>query len=197
MFNETRLLDCVSYGSQFGHEFKTRITPLKSGRERRNAEWKLPLGRYSVIFDALKPEDHLLVRGAHMACMGSLIAFRFKDWTDFAAVREPLGTGTGNQQVLMLAKAYKFGPLSMSRPIAKPVPGTVTVFVDGQPAQVEVDYTTGAVTVAGPAGSSITWSGQFDVPVRFESDRLDCDPIVRRSNGFVLSADVDLVEVRL
>ena len=73
----------------------------------------------------------------------------------------------------------------------------MTVYEDGQPIPAVVDYTTGLVTVTAPPSSPITWSGEFDIPVRFESDRLDVDPIARTSQGFVLTADVDLVEVRL
>lgn len=197
MFNETRLLDCVSYGSQFGQEFNTRITALKSGKERRNANWTLPLGRYSVSYQALVPEDHPLVRGAHMACMGSLIAFRFKDWTDYQAQRQQIGVGTGSPQTLQLVKNYPFGPISLARMIKKPVPGTVVIFGYDLPLDAAVDYTTGLVTVTAPTGAPITWSGEFDVPVRFESDRLDVDPVALRNNEYILSADVDLVEDRL
>lgn len=197
MFNETRLLDRVAYGSQFGQEFNTRVVSLRSGHERRNANWTLPLGRYSVIYQALEPADHLLVKGAHMACMGSLIAFRFKDWSDFTATNQVIGTGTGSSQELQLAKAYDFGPLSLSRTITKPVSGTVVVSVAGVPTACVIDYTTGVVTITATASAEITWTGEFDVPVRFESDRLDCDPIAKRSNDFFLTADVGLVEVRI
>lgn len=197
MFNETRLLDKVAYGSQFGQEFNTRIVQLRSGHEKRNANWTLPLGRYSVLYQAIKPDDHMLVKGAHMACMGSLIPFRFKDWSDYIATNEALGTGTGSSQDLQLVKAYSFGPLTLTRNIVKPVSGTVTVYVDGVATAATIDYTTGIVTITADTDAAITWSGEFDVPVRFDSDRLDCDPVAQQSNQFYLTANVDLVEVRL
>lgn len=197
MFNETRLLDDVAYGSHFGHEFSTKITTLRSGSERRQARWTRPLGRYSVVYSALDKEDHKTVRGAHFACMGSLIAFRFKDWTDFEADEELIGEGTGAPHTYQLKKTYAFGPISLERPISKPVPGSVLVFESGQLVASAVDYSTGSVTLTAPPGSPITWAGEFDVPVRFESDRLDFDPVAPTENGFLLSADVDLVEVRL
>ena len=197
LFNETRLLDKVAYGSQFGQEFNTRIVQLRSGREKRNANWSLPLGRYSVLFQAIRPEDHGLVRGAHMACMGSLIAFRFKDHSDYTAEDEALGTGTGASQDLQLIKAYDFGPVTLTRNIVKPVSGTVTIYVNGVPSAAVIDYTTGIVTITAASGAAITWTGEFDVPVRFEADRLDCDPVARQNNLFYLSANVDLTEVRL
>lgn len=197
MFNETRLLDDVAYGSQFGHEFNTRITTLRSGHERRTAAWSRPLGRYSLSYDVLEPDGHQKVLGAHMACMGSLIAFRFKDWTDFQAEQELIGVGTGAIHTYQLIKAYHFGPLRVERLISKPVAGMVEVFEGGELLPATIDYTTGQVTLSAPPGSPITWSGEFDVPVRFESDRLDFDPVGPHEDGFLFSANVDLVEVRL
>lgn len=197
MFNESRLLDCVAYGSSFGMEFNTRITSLRSGQERRNINWSAPLCHGSLLYQNLKPDDHQLVRHAHMASFGAAIPFRFKDWTDYQADDEVIGTGTGSEQVLQLVKTYRFGPLEMQRIIKKPVLGTVTIYESGQPVAAVIDITTGLVTVTAPPGSLITWDGEFDVPVRFVSDRLDSDPIARRANGFILTSDVDLIEVRL
>jgi len=197
LFNETRLLDCVSYGSSFGREFSTRIIGLVSGHERRNANWSRPLGQYSIQFSNLKPQDHAAVKAAHMASMGSLVAFRFKDWTDYTAVAEPLGSAAGGAQTLQLSKSYAFGPITFSQPIFKPVAGTVALTAGGEPIAVTVDSETGMVSFTANPGDAIAWSGEYDVPVRFVSDRLDSDPRVRTAGGFILSSDVDLVEVRL
>ncbi len=197
MFNETRLLDCVAYGSEFGQEFSTRITSLRSGVERRNANWSMPLGRYAVLYQALKPDDHIRVRAAHMASLGALIPFRFKDYSDYQAQQEVIGTGTGVEQTLPLLKRYKFGPVELQRRIIKPVLNTVLVFADGAPVATTVDYVAGTVTFTAAAGAEITWAGEFDIPVRFESDRLDVEPLARIAGGFAVSCNVDLVEVRL
>lgn len=197
IFNEARLLDCVSYGSTFGMEFQTSIITLRSGVERRNANWSKPLGQYSIQYQALKPDDHWQVRQAHMACMGSLVPFRLKDWTDYQAQREYLTDATGAAQTVQLVRVYTFGTVSFQRPIFKPVVGTVALFADDQPLAASVDYTTGLVTFTADPGQEITWSGEFDVPVRFVSDRLDVDPRAKRGNDFILGADVDLIEVRL
>lgn len=195
MFNETRLLDCVAYGSQFGHEFNTGIVRLRNGAERRNARWSMPLGRGAVIYTALRPEDHIKVRAAHMASLGSAIPFRFKDWTDYQAEQEPIGEGTGSAETYQLVKRYTFGPVTLERIIHKPV--FAAVYADGEPIAATVDLTTGEVTTLAPVGAVLTWSGEFDLPVRFESDRLDTEPVARQGSGFMLTCDVDLVEVRL
>ena len=61
----------------------------------------------------------------------------------------------------------------------------------------DVIYVAGTVTFTAAAGSEITWAGEFDIPVRFESDRLDVEPLARIAGGFAVSCNVDLVEVRL
>jgi uncharacterized protein (TIGR02217 family) len=195
MFNETRLLDSVSYGSEFGNEFNTRTIGLRSGHERRNINWTVPLGRYSINYSALLPEHHLLVYHAHMACFGSAIAFRFKDWTDFQAISEPIGIGTGASQDLQLVKTYSFGPLDLVRNITKPV--VATIYEDDVEIASSVDTTTGIVTFTATVDSVITWSGEFDVPVKFDDDRLDFQPSNRSGSRMILSSNVTLSEVRL
>ena len=205
MFNETRLLDAVAYGSEFGAEFRTRIVTLRSGAERRNVGWSMPLGRYSVLYQALQPQDHMAVRGAHMASMGSAIPFRFRDWTDFQADNQAIAIGTGSPQSAQLVKKYPFGPISLERIIKKPVTGTVVITEwDGVPGNdptviaATVIYTTGMVTFSATAGYTVAWSGEFDIPVRFSDDRLDVDPVAMACDSqYLLSTDVELQEIRL
>lgn len=195
IFIEERLLDCVSYGSEFGQEFNTRIVTLQSGVDRRNAQWSAPLGRYSILYNALMESDHQIVRDAHMACMGSAIAFRLKDWTDYLAHNQFIGTGTGDMQTLQCIKQYEFGPVKLTRKIHKLV--SAKVFADNIEIPTTIIKTTGEVIIDAPVDSRITWSGEFDVPVRFNSDRLDWQPVSRSGGKFILSSDVDLTEVRL
>ena len=195
MFNETRLLDSVAYGSEFGKEFNTRIVKLRSGHDRRNINWSAPLGKYSIIYTALLEEDHELVYNAHMASFGSAIGFRFKDFVDYEAVNQLIGVGTGAVQVLQLTKTYSFGPLDLVRNITKPV--SATIYADGIEISSSLDTTTGLVTITAELAADITWSGEFDVPVIFDEDRLDCQPVTKSNGKFLLSSNVTLSEIRL
>ena len=129
-----------------------------------------------------------------MACLGSAIGFLFKDWVDYQATAEVIGTGAGVEQDLQLTKTYTFGGISLVRNIYKPVSGTVQLYENGSPVGSVIDYETGIATVT--ATGTITWTGEFDVPVRFESDRLDYDPVAKRTGGYILTSDVDLIEIR-
>ena len=199
MFIEERLLECVAYGAEFGLQFSTRIVRLKSGREHRNAQWSQPLARGAVMFQNLRPEHHRLVLDAHMACAGSLVGFRFRDWANFQAVDQVIGTGTGTVQTLPLYTVHTFGGEEFQRRISKPVAGTVTVrnLTADAPLTATVDAINGTVTVTAPPGDVIAWSGEYDTPVRFESDELSWQANGRSGSQLLLTADVDLVEIRL
>ena len=111
---------------------------------------------------------------------------------------QPIGTGDGGTRRYFLSKTYADAAGSYRRPIRKPVEGSVRIAVDG----TEVvggwaaDPTTGEVTFdAAPAdGASVTAGFAFDVPVRFDTDRLSIS-VESFHAGDVPS--IPVVEVRL
>jgi len=99
-----------------------------------------------------------------------------------------------------LQKAYASWPWRYLRPIRKPVLGTVRVAIAGD-AQKEsidftVDYATGVVTFAAPPGlaAAVTAGFEFDVPVRFDADRIEVS-VASFQAGHM--PNVPVVEVRL
>ena len=73
------------------------------------------------------------------------------------------------------------------------------VAIDGDevdPAAFELDLTTGVVILAAPpaTGVSVTAGFEFDVPVRFEADRID---VTLESFAAGRMAAVPLIEVRV
>lgn len=195
-FIETRLLDCVSYGTQGGPTWLTRKIDLKSGVIRRNAMRSRPLYRFSLAYNNLDPDGHAAVIDAFNACLGGVHSFRLKDWSDFTATAEQLSAlSTGAPQTLQLRKLYTFGSQTVARPIRKPITGSVTMYRDGVPfVPTSINYTTGMVTFTQTAGGVITWSGQFDVPVMFEDDSLSFSIENRGAKGLFLTSDVSLIE---
>ena len=108
---------------------------------------------------------------------GKAYGFRFKDWTDYKATGQLLGTGDDVQTQFQLVKHYPSGSVIEVRTITKPVAGTVKVYLGG----VEqlsggwsVDVTTGLVTcgTAPAMGVEVTADFEFDVPVRFDTDHM-------------------------
>lgn len=194
-FIEQRLLDCVAYGTEGGPTWSTRVVALRSGVRRRNANWSLPLYRFSVIYQNLRPEDHQRVIDAFNACMGGLHSFRLRDWSDYEAENVTLPVvGTGSSQSVQLAKPYAFGSETIYRKIRKPVSGTVTMTANNSPVAATINYTTGIATLTATAGHVLRWSGQFDVPVMFEDDALMFQAKSRGRDGLFLTGDISLIE---
>jgi uncharacterized protein (TIGR02217 family) len=107
---------------------------------------------------------------------GRAHGFRFKDWTDFKASGQLLGTGDDAETMFQLVKHYPSGTVIEVRTITKPVASTVRVYFDGveQVSGWSVDMTTGRVTFGTPptAGVQITADFELDVPVRFDTDHM-------------------------
>lgn len=172
-FIDARLLDCVSPGFSGGPMWNTRITPLASGSENRNADWAMPHHKFTADYVLLEPRDQNEVLAAFWAARGQLHTFRFKDWNDFKIAAESLGTGDGTATPRQLTKTYTFGPSSYVRNVTLPIASTLHVTANGSPLAVTVDDETGLITPASvwPNGQAIVVTAcEFDVKVRFGAD---------------------------
>jgi uncharacterized protein (TIGR02217 family) len=102
--------------------------------------------------------------------------------------------------VFQLQKTYVSGLQSYSRPIRKPVAGSVVVAVAGdqkiESLEFSVNSETGEVTfvLAPDLGTRVTAGFEFDVPVRFDTDAIQTS-VASFQAGDV--PNVPVVEVRL
>ena len=209
-FHEIRFPTAISFGSTGGPERRTEIVELASGHEERNTPWAHSRRRYDAGYGVRTRDDLHEVIAFFEARRGRLHGFRFKDHADYKScpplravtpLDQAIGIGDGATDSFQLVKTYASGSESYTRTIAKPVSGTVRVAVAGIEKDPNTDFTvdlaTGLVTFgfsAIPAsGAEVTAGFEFDVPVRFDTDRLD----IRLSD--FLAGDVPaiaLVEVR-
>lgn len=188
----------ISYGSSGGPTFSTDVIEAFSGFEQRNINWSAARARYNVAH-GIKTQSQLDELIAFFrARQGKAIGFRFKDWTDYQAVAQNIGTGNGSQTVFQLTKKYT-SSVTVTRIIKKPVNNSaLKIYLNAvlQSSGYTVNYTTGAVTFTTAPGSgvAVTADFEFDVPVRFDTDQLDAaiDDFGTRS-----WSDIPLVEVRL
>ena len=194
-FHEVRLPARLAFGSTGGVERRTEIVTLASGHERRSTPWMHGRRRWTVGGGVRSLADLSDLTAFFEARRGRLYGFRFRDFADWRAEDEAIGVGDGETTTFQLSKGYG----DYRREITKPVAGTVAVSVDGlglTGAEAVVDEATGLVTLAeAPAeGAAVTASFEFDVPVRFESDRLDIT-LESFEAGRVVA--VGLIEVRV
>lgn len=167
-FIEQRLREAIVYGTTGGPTFKTQINSSPSGVEQRNADWDRALGRWELGERKFTQQQMEELNAFFQMCQGRAYGFRFKDWTDYKVARSAGRLVANAAGGFQLAKAYAE---TTQRLIKKPVAGTVKVYSSTGVvlSTANVNATTGIVTGAG-VGTSCTWEGEFDVPVRFDVD---------------------------
>lgn len=184
-FHEVQFPSDISAGATGGPGFHTTILTLASGFEQRNIDWSRSRANYDVT-QAARTQDQIdALIAFFFARRGRAYGFRFKDWLDFAAIEQPIATNINGD--LQLTKIYPDTVNATPRWIAKPVSGTVTFSRVG----ITLDYTTGICTGTAVAGD--TWTGEFDVPVRFDTD----DLAGVKSGPLADWNDIKLIEVRI
>lgn len=188
-FHDVRFPVSVSFGATGGPERRNEIVTLTSGRERRNLRFANSRRHYDAGTGVRSLEDLYDVLAFFEARRGSLHAFRFRDPFDMKSCRpegtrgpgdQALGTGDGVKARFRLVKTYGDGADGYQRPIRKPVAGTLAVAVGGVAkagSAFSFDDATGEVVLGSGhvpgLGAAVTAGYEFDVPVRFDAERLE------------------------
>lgn len=176
VFHEVQFPPKIAYGASGGPEFSTSITTTQAGFEQRNINWLKSRGRWDVSTGIKNKADMDAVIAFFRARFGKAYGFRFKDWSDYQAVGQNIGTGDSVLTAFQLTKTYVSGSNIYVREIKKPVTSTVTIYLNSvlQISGYSIDHDTGIVTfsVAPGVGVLVTADYDFDVPVRFDTDML-------------------------
>ncbi len=196
-FVEVRFPEDISYGSSGGPEYATDVVVTAGGYEKRGSNWAAARARYNVAHGVKTKAQLDALIAFFRARQGRAYGFRFKDWADFEAAGQGIAVGNGSQTAFQLIKTYSSGSVAETRLITKPVAGTVSVYLDSvlQASGWSVNTATGVVTfTSAPAnGVEIQADFEFDVPVRFDTDRLST---ILESYGIYSILDIPLVELR-
>jgi uncharacterized protein (TIGR02217 family) len=208
-FHEVRFPASLSFGSVGGPERRTEIVTLANGFEERNTPWAHSRRRYDAGLGMRSLDDIEELVAFFEARQGQLYGFRWKDWADYKTVvasaetgfeDQVIARGDGVETVFQLRKNYSSGAQTYGRPVYKPVVGMLRVGVQGveqfETLHWAVDLATGMVTfgTAPAAGVNITAGFEFDVPVRFATDRI-ATSVASFQAGEV--PDVPVLELRL
>lgn len=190
----------VRYGTRGGPEFNTDIVTVTSGAEQRNASWLDSRGSWQSGDDVYDKEQIDTLIAFFRERMGKAGGFRFKDWSDWET---SLTTGvltaiSGSTTTMQLSKKYVNGSNTVYRAIKKPVSGTVKLFNSSnvEIASPTIDYTTGIVTIA---SGTYKWTGEFDVPARFDVDKFDAEFVAFEDSthkAFYRVSGLNIVETR-
>lgn len=211
IFHEIRFPAAISRGAVGGPERRTDVVVLGSGHEERNSRWADSRRSYNAGYGVKTLDDLHSVIAFFEERRGRLYGFRWRDHADWkscppeqvpAATDQLIGTGDGASAKFQLRKNYGGAHAPWSREIKKPVEGSVLVAVDGVSRMDGVDFSMNTATgiiefIPGripPPGAEITAGFAFDVPVRFDTDRLEVN-----LQGFRHGAipNIPIVEIRL
>ena len=208
-FHEIRFPANVSFGALGGPERLTEIVTLANGFEERNTPWEHSRRRYDAGLGLRSLDDVDALLAFFEARRGQLHGFRWKDWSDYksclpSATVTPLdqriGVGDGVTRQFALSKLYRSGVQTYTRPIVKPVAGTVYVAIANDPKvegqEFSVDITAGTITftVAPDIAAIVSAGFEFDVPARFDTDRIQTSVASFRAGEV---PNVPIIEVRL
>ena len=164
-----RLPDNIARGATGGPQFSTIVLSSRGGREQRTRLQELSKYQFDISYGIRKKEDIDAVRDFFLSAGGRHRIFRFRDLTDYQSVDHEYAIADGISTKYKLGKIYKYGEESYFRPIRQPLPGVIFNPVG------TFNYYTGYVTYASPPaqGTSLKWTGDFDLLVRFDIDELD------------------------
>ena len=176
----------VALGARGGPERATDVVTLASGREERNSRWAQSRRRYNAGYGVKSRADMQAVLAFFEERRGRFHAFLWRDGLDHSsgaetpsAFDQAIGAGDGTTTAFQLTKRYGADFDPYLRPITKPVAGSVKVAVGGVELTngFTVNALTGLVTfaVAPAVDAAVTAGFLFDVPVRFDVDRLDIE----------------------
>jgi len=212
-FHEVRLPTDVERNASGGPGFLTSVSVLQSGKEQRNSLWEVDRGNWDIGYGIQTRDQALIVRDFFYARRGRLYGFRFRDWSNYrteGTAKAPAGLASettgepaeadGIGTVFQLYYRYTdSGAYGYTKKIFKPVAGTINVYIEGalvDPGDYSLNTTNGQITfdVAPEYNSDVEWSGQFDLPVRFDTDRLD---MVVTTVEVISQPSIQLVELKL
>ncbi|MDF2097318.1 DUF2460 domain-containing protein [Aquibaculum arenosum] len=210
-FDDVAFPHPLSRRSAGGPEFRTAIVETASGREYRNQEWAAARLR----FDAARGLRSVAERDALLAFFyarrGRARSFPLRDFSDHSSAPsgpgggtgtpdpgdQSLGEGDGQTTAFQLLKWYGEGAGAYARTILLPVTASVRVALDGveQASGWSVSRPGGVVTFETPPANGVLVSAGFlfEVPVRFDADRIEMQWISPAAQEL---GEVPLVEVR-
>ena len=210
-FHDVRFPTAISRGAHGGPERRTDVVVLGSGAEERNARWADSRRSYNAGYGAKSLNDLHAVIAFFEERRGRLHGFRWRDPSDCkscppedapTALDQPIGTGDGATPSSSSARPTAAPSIRGRAPSTSRSPAPCRSRSPARSQTPGTDYTldadTGLVTFlpghVPAAGAAITAGFEFDVPVRFDTDKLEIN-----LQGFRHGAipSIPIVEIRV
>lgn len=199
---------CETFGWTGGPGFNTRIVRKINRRERRNADWDQPEHFFILPFQGLTQQQYAPIKRMHLNRRGAWGVFLYRDRLDDTATDELFSVAQAGQTKFQLAKESELDGVPYDRMVfalyvpdaddpGAPLDAPVSILVNGTPTTAfTLDRDTGEVVFDAPmaGGELLTWSGQFSLWVRFETDRLPFTIVNRGAISYLIEGSINLIE---
>lgn len=187
--------------------WSTTIVELGGGNEQRNINFGDARRHYDANTPTLTLAQYLQIEKHFNARRGRGRAFPLRDRSSFRATTEALGTAGGAASTMQLVVASGDASNAYAREVYLPESGTLHVYANAVEKTEGVDWsmaysgaTAGTLTwINSFSGQSITWSGDYYIPVRYDLDQLSGPELfiwTTGTTGLVKGPAIPLIEVR-
>lgn len=208
----------IAFGARALPGWQTLLGRTIGGWENANEDWEDARHEYEVAHAIRTQSEYAAVRAHFHMARGRARKWRFPDPLDYHTnesgingtgedTRQPaLATATANQY--QAHKRYGTGVDAYDRKITRLRTGTIAVYrtrgatITNITGSTTIAVETGIFTVTGHVGGdTYQWTGEFDVPCRYDVDRLPA-AIPNKQGGtnapelFVEGGAIPIVEVR-
>jgi len=190
----------LAFGIECNPEWATTVITTIGGRESRLLAWADARHSFDASFAVRTLDDHALIRAHFHQARGRTHSWPLLDPTDHAAtITEGFAEATGTANQYQLVKRYGSGSYAYDRKITRPF--GVALYKSGVLQTPGSGYTinedTGVVTITSTTASALTWSGQFYVPCRYDTNKLPTRVVNRNGEDLLIeSGGIPIVEVK-
>lgn len=153
-FDEIVFPPNISRGSLLGPTYRTIVISVASGADIRIEQASVAVHRFEVQCDQQSAALYTVLKAFFLCRRGKSHGFRFKDWSDYRCVNEPLlvggqGNPVAGAATVQLVKSYTSGAQTYIRNLYKPdqtTPPTLRKNLGGFGGFTQ-DTTTGLITL--------------------------------------------------
>ena len=179
-------------------------TEAANGTIMVNINWSRTLRQYEIGFIPMPLDTWRTIEGLHEVTEGGAYGFLMQDPKDHTVGAGGVALAAATDTTFHLCKNYTVAGSSRSktRPITRPSASGFALSVNGAPlgsGSYSLNTDTGVITIASkPAANTISWTGNFYVPVHFMDDSIDWELVkAGADDGRLLAGpNVILMEVR-
>lgn len=207
----------IAFGARSEPAWQTALARVHGGAESTNQDWENNRHYFDVSLAVRTQDDYADVRAHFNVMRGRAKKFRFRDPLDHHTnesgmsesgedTRQPaLALATANHY--QATKRYGSGADAYDRKITRLVSPvkvyrTRSAVVTDITGATTIGMDTGEFVVTGHlSGDTYNWTGTFDVPSRYDTDRLPAEivnkqPAQNAARLYVKAGSIPIVEVR-